>query len=84
MNERREKATTRKEESKDVPSVSSVRRPNGFFRGSPVFENGAENGASLKKLIYVSVYVSFTYFAYLYIFVCCMLQPIELFGVSTI
>lgn len=40
--------------------------------------------ASLKKLIYVSVYVSFTYFAYLYIFVCCMLQPIELFGVSTI
>lgn len=32
--------------------------------------------ASLKKLIYL--------FVYLYIFVCCMLQPIELFGVSTI
>jgi len=43
MNERREEATTRKEESKDVPSVSSVRRPNGSFRGSPVFENGAGN-----------------------------------------
>lgn len=74
MNESREETTTRKEGGKDVPTVSSVRRQNGFSHGSPVFQNGAET-ASLKKMIYL--------FVYLYIFVY-MLQPTELLGVSII